>query len=529
MARKRGFFAELQHQQMLQERERQRQLKQAAKEAEQAARARERALAQEAREQRELHVKQQQDEAAAYTVAAQDRMNELGRVLVDGLRHRGVFSFRQMRRSFRPRPFEAPSALATPARQPRWERYAPPPPSGVGRLFKGTHNRAIEQAKASFARDMALYQHSEHERLTALAAAEARHRQGEESRRQEVEQHNAQVDDLEKRVMAGLPEAVEDYFELLIERSPLPADLPVDVEVAYQPDSKKLLMIRELPGVDVIPQNREYTYVKSRDEIVAKPRLVKEIKQAYANLVAQIVLRTMRDVFEVRPSELVDEVAVNAHVSTRNRATGKPERPCLVSVSATRKQFEELVLTELDPAECLKYFNALVSPHPWDLEAVRPIFDPDLSKYRLVDAHDVAAGLGGRPVLLEMKPFEFEVLVKQLFEAMGMKSWVTQASRDDGLDAIAVNEDPIMGGVCVIQAKRYKGTVEPDAVRALAGVMDDKRASRGVLVTTSRFGKASHDFVARHGRIQLIEGPHLKHLLSEYLNLDVLLGPPSGR
>ncbi|OXM73570.1 restriction endonuclease [Amycolatopsis sp. KNN50.9b] len=329
--------------------------------------------------------------------------------------------------------------------------------------------------------------------------------------------------------MAGLPEAVEDYFELLIERSPLPADLPVDVEVAYQPDSKKLLMIRELPGVDVIPQNREYTYVKSRDEIVAKPRLVKEIKQAYANLVAQIVLRTMRDVFEVRPSELVDEVAVNAHVSTRNRATGKPERPCLVSVSATRKQFEELVLTELDPAECLKYFNALVSPHPWDLEAVRPIFDPDLSKYRLVDAHDVAAGLGGRPVLLEMKPFEFEVLVKQLFEAMGMKSWVTQASRDDGLDAIAVNEDPIMGGVCVIQAKRYKGTVEPDAVRALAGVMDDKRASRGVLVTTSRFGKASHDFVARHGRIQLIEGPHLKHLLSEYLNLDVLLGPPSGR
>lgn len=43
------------------------------------------------------------------------------------------------------------------------------------------------------------------------------------------------------------------------------------------------------------------------------------------------------------------------------------------------------------------FFAALVSPHPWDLEAIRPIFDPDLSKYRFVDAHDVAAGLDAGP------------------------------------------------------------------------------------------------------------------------------------
>ena len=233
----------------------------------------------------------------------------------------------------------------------------------------------------------------------------------------------------------------------------------------------------------------------------------------------------MRDVFEVRPTTIVDEVAVNGHVSTRNKATGQPEHPCLISVSATREQFKDLVLTDLDPSQCLRHLNALVSPHPWDLEAVRPIFDPDLSKYRFVDAHDAAAGLDARPVVLQMKPVEFEHLVRQLFEAMGMKSWVTQASRDEGVDAVAVNEDPIMGGVCVIQAKRYSGIVPADAVRALAGVMDDKRASRGVLVTTSWFGKATHDFAARHGRIQLIEGGELKHLLAERLNLDVTIGP----
>ncbi|MGH8929463.1 MAG: restriction endonuclease [Egibacteraceae bacterium] len=77
--------------------------------------------------------------------------------------------------------------------------------------------------------------------------------------------------------------------------------------------------------------------------------------------------------------------------------------------------------------------------------------------------------------------------------------------------------------MCVIQAKRYRVGVE--SVRALAGVMDDKRAAKGVLVTTSWFGQASKQFVARHERIQLMEGPHLKQMLQEHLDLDVLISP----
>jgi restriction system protein len=76
-----------------------------------------------------------------------------------------------------------------------------------------------------------------------------------------------------------------------------------------------------------------------------------------------------------------------------------------------------------------------------------------------------------------MTPTEFEHLVRQLFEAIGMQSWVTQASKDDGVDAVAINEDPFIGGHCIIQAKRYRGAVGVEPVRALAGVMDDKHAT----------------------------------------------------
>jgi restriction system protein len=58
--------------------------------------------------------------------------------------------------------------------------------------------------------------------------------------------------------------------------------------------------------------------------------------------------------------------------------------------------------------------------------------------------------------------------------------------------------------------------------------MGQKKASRGVLVTTSWFGKQSHEFAAEHGRVQLIEGTHLKHMLQEHLGLDVLIGELKG-
>jgi restriction system protein len=63
-----------------------------------------------------------------------------------------------------------------------------------------------------------------------------------------------------------------------------------------------------------------------------------------------------------------------------------------------------------------------------------------------------------------------------------------------------------------------------EAVHALAGVMDDMNAAKGVLVTTSWVGKASRDFAARNGRIEIIEGRQLKSMLLEHLGLDALIG-----
>jgi restriction system protein len=270
--------------------------------------------------------------------------------------------------------------------------------------------------------------------------------------------------------------------------------------------------------------------MKTKDVVQPEPRKDAQIKKLYGQLIARVALRTLAEAFDATPVTLVSNIVFNGYVSAKDRTTGKSIRPLLISTHATRDSFSEIVLDEpeLDPEACLRaHLNAVVSPHPYDLEAVRPVVQFDLSKYKFVEEMDVVAGLDSRMDLLALKPVEFEHLIRQLFEAIGMKSWVTQASRDEGVDGVATNEDPIVGGLCIIQAKRYSKIVGLEATHALARVMEDKNAAKGVLVTTSWVGKASRDFAARNGRIEIIEGRHLKSLLLEHLGKDVLISLPS--
>ena len=113
---------------------------------------------------------------------------------------------------------------------------------------------------------------------------------------------------------------------------------------------------------------------------------------------------------------------------------------------------------------------------------------------RFIEETDVLSGLDQRPNLMDLTPSEFESLITNLFQKMGLETRLTQASRDGGVDCVAFDPRPIFGGKVVIQAKRYKHTVGVSAVRDLFGTMQNEGASKGILVTTSGYGKASFEF-----------------------------------
>lgn len=502
---------------------------QAERQREQAGRAAARRMAANDRERKRLYVEERKAEAATMVSDLQARLAELDSVLTAGVLRQPDVSFASLKRTVEIPPFD-PGGLDKPIAEPQWAQFAPQHPGAFSRMFGGgaRHEREKAAVRETYERERARHASAEADRRRRLLERHHEYeRQGTEAA-EAVASYNAGVDQFEGDFLATEPEAVAQFFTLVLDASSYPDGFPYRARALYRPEPREVVVEYELPPQSLIPVERDYKYVQTRDDIDAVARPVKEIKDRYARLIAKVALRTIHEVFAADPIGLVAVVTFNGHVSTKDRATGQPIRPCLISVSAPRELFATFVLTDLDPVACLHKLNALISHHPYDLEAVRPVVDFEvlLSQYKFVEGMDAVAGLDSRPDLLDMSPTEFEHLVRQLFEAMGMKSWTTQASKDDGVDAVAINEDPVFGGLCVIQAKRYRSAVGVEPVRALAGVMEDKHATKGIMVTTSWVTKDGHAFATRHGRIQIMECEEIKYLCKEHLGLDILIGLP---
>ncbi len=192
---------------------------------------------------------------------------------------------------------------------------------------------------------------------------------------------------------------------------------------------------------------------------------------------------------------------------------------------ATREHFATLNLIDVDPAACLKGLNASLSRSPSELALVKPVLEFDMADPRFVPQSDVRSTLESRPNLMELTPSEFESLITNHFERMGLETRLTQASRDGGVDCVAYDTRPIFDGKVVIQAKRYKNTVGVSAVRDLFGTTQNEGATKGILVTTSGYGTASFDF-ANGKPLELIDGANLLYQLQEHTGFEAKIEVP---
>ncbi|MFF7338814.1 restriction endonuclease [Streptomyces sp. NPDC008163] len=499
-----------------------------AREAEKARRAAEAEAKRKAREEKLAHETARAQEAVDRTYVVENDVEQLANLLRTAVLDGSPLTFDRLKQEFTPPVFSPPKGRTKAAPQPRWEEYEPEPPRGfLGALGFGRkgYDAEVESARVRF--DKALRDHARDEtkRVEKLDKLRARHAEQNQQEAARVEEWNARVEERRAAYRERDVEAVEWFIDQALAASTYPHGFPKAHRVSYQADTGDLLVEIDLPLEDVVPAARAYRYVKSRDEINPVPRPDKERKELYASVLAQTALRTVHELFAADTEGTVKSIALNGHVATIDRATGREVHPCLITLQTDREEFAQLVLTQVDPRACLKRLRSLISPNPYELEPVRPLVTFDLSKFRLMDSLDVVAGLDSRPVLMDLTPTEFEHLIRQLFEAIGLDSVNTQPSKDEGVDAIAMNTDPVMKGLCIIQAKRTKNVVPFETVSALAGVVEHKRAAKGILVTTSWFGRASEAFANEHGRLELLDGANLVHLFKEHLRLDVIPGP----
>lgn len=148
---------------------------------------------------------------------------------------------------------------------------------------------------------------------------------------------------------------------------------------------------------------------------------------------------------------------------------------------------------------------------------------------RFVASSDLLTDLESRPNLMDLTPFEFEQLVGNLFSKMNLETRQTRTSRDGGVDVVAFDIRPVLGGKVVIQAKRYRHTVGVSAIRDLFGTMMNEGANKGILVTTSGYGQDAFDF-AKDKPIELLDGGRLLYLLEEHAGVKArIIMPEEGQ
>lgn len=110
---------------------------------------------------------------------------------------------------------------------------------------------------------------------------------------------------------------------------------------------------------------------------------------------------------------------------------------------------------------------------------------------------------------------EFENVIEKLIIKMGFHVEERKKGADQGIDIIAINEQPLFKGTYVIQCKRYSKPVGEPVLRDLFGVVHSRNANKGILITNSTFTKQAIEF-SKDKQIELIDGSKLAQLLLEY-------------
>lgn len=403
MARRRGFFAEMQRASAQAQRDRERAnaaayraQQQAQREAERAARESDRYAAQVSKadakaqaaaekEGKRLYIEAREAEVASTNEDLKVTLDDIDSILAATLDVDDYVDLESLRQVPEHPPFE--SAHAVPAPRPA-PLETPPEPvftepeaqKGLSGIFgKKKHQQAVDEARVAFdavhaawqaeaaavpmrqLEQLSAHKQSEAAREGRLAEDQAAYDRESAEREAAATERNRQLDALIEGVNSGRAESVEEYIGIVLGNTVYPEGVEPGYEYRYDAAGKELTMTVELPSPEQLPTVAAYKYVKASDEITEKAQTLKEQKDRYNGFVANVALRTMHEIFEADRLGHVASISLTAGTTGISPATGQTGFTPLLAVAVARDTFESIDLANVVPTETLKHFNAVVS------------------------------------------------------------------------------------------------------------------------------------------------------------------------
>lgn len=410
MARRRGFFAEMQHQARVAQRRREQEARAAhrarvaaARDAERARKREERARAQLARAQAAEQKAAEREAKLRHVEAMDAQVSELNARLAsdyDDIDSMLEFTLdiddfvdlEELREFVDHPPFPRPD-LEEPLPAPELVEAPAMPPLLVlparswglkGVLTRKHHEAEIAALQAEHDRAMeawrdaidslptvqmqqiAKHQEAQQERAEALEAAQASYKAGCRARESEAQVANQKLDELIRGLESGVESAVQEYVSIVLANSVYPACFEVEYEFEFDSELHELALSAFVPEPDSVPSTKEFKYVRSKDEITSTDLPKKTRRERYANAIAQVALRTLHEVFESDRSGTISTISLIVTTDAIDPGTGLRTTVPLASVAADRT-FLEFDLANVEPISTIGHLSGLISKNPLDL------------------------------------------------------------------------------------------------------------------------------------------------------------------
>lgn len=493
------------------------------KQREQQRRAEARAKEQDLRRAEAQRKSDLRDSAIEQSLAAEKAIDRLRQTLKHTLKVNDRIDWESLKDR---RPFRAPPKepqVPSPGREPHADDVEfEPDVRWFDNLFWWRLRRAEREAVSRFADAHQTWKRAVQSRETAFADYEAKRRawqsELEAFNAERIREHSA-IDAQRERYLRGDAEAVQEYCDLVLSKSEYSADFPQEWDLEFLAETKTAIVDYSLPSPESLPRLKEVKYVQAKDDLVELELSEKERESLYDEVIYQVAIRTIHELFEADAIGALDSVVFNGWVNSLDRAIGRETNKCILSLHVQKAEFEQIDLSRVDPKACFRKLKGVGSSKLHSLTAVAPIMKMNREDKRFVQAESVAGMLNEGFNLAAMEWEDFEHLIREVFEqefaSSGGEVKITRASRDAGVDAVAFDPDPIRGGKIVIQAKRYTNTVGVSAVRDLYGTMMNEGAIKGILVSTADYGPDAYDFI-KGKPLALLNGSNLLHLLAKH-------------
>lgn len=183
--------------------------------------------------------------------------------------------------------------------------------------------------------------------------------------------HNVKVDSLRGSFEQGGKDAIEDYLNMVLERSEYPEGISLDHEISFDKSARFLRIDTQLPAFDDFSFVSEVKYVASKDTFQTKYLGKTESKGLYTEMIYQVAIRTLHEIFESEYTGHVHLIEFNGFVSGIDPKKGTEVQTSVLKLKADRDTFMQINLARVNAEACAAGLGGRLEKIAFDLSSIK--------------------------------------------------------------------------------------------------------------------------------------------------------------